>query len=315
MCEAPSPILSCEGPVSCLCAAPELGAVVVSDTSGAVHVLDVASGAKRYELRRGKDTVTAVAFASDVRAVISAEGSIARDTCTVVVWDADSGAIRAEINYGNFVTDLTYASEMRAVITGDGHFSQSNPSGQVVVWNVDSLEQFRKMKCGVVTRVAWHPARQAIIALDRQHCMRAWSPSGELLFEVAFDAGLTPYCLAMPCDSQQQAEGSFALGRCNFKENFSEVRIYSAEGAVQCSEQFDAAVISLAFLPGSSVVACGARNGELVLWDYEARARRRTLSLGSAINALVYNVLNGELVGGHKTGAVRCWPVDFLLSD
>eukprot|EP00930_Biecheleria_cincta_P001537 TRINITY_DN102673_c0_g1_i1.p1 TRINITY_DN102673_c0_g1~~TRINITY_DN102673_c0_g1_i1.p1 ORF type:complete len:325 (+),score=40.25 TRINITY_DN102673_c0_g1_i1:184-1158(+) len=324
MCEREArSIFKCSCPVASICVAPELGVLAAGDSAGSLHLLDSASGQRRCELSRSKDPMLTVDYAHDVRAFVSASGSVAREVCAVTVWDADSGDIRAEMNYQYFVTALTYAAELRAVITGAGSFSQDKLIGQVVVWNIDSLEQHRKFRCTApVTSVIWNPSRRAIICGDRSQCIRIWSAeSGEMMTEIS--SSLLPWRFALPLQASYSlggggahAGGAYAVALCNFKANLGEVNICDGEGRVQNAERFESSpVLCLTFLPEPGIVACGCRNGEVVLWDYESRARRRTVRMSSAINAMVYNPTKGELVVGAKSGEIGSWPLAYLLSD
>ncbi|CAJ1376989.1 unnamed protein product [Effrenium voratum] len=303
-----TPLLACAAPVSSLCASPELGLVAVGDTSGSVTLLDLSSGRVRASLATSGDPVLCVALAAPLRAALGAGGRAAKESSTVAVWDVDSGALRAEMKYKHLVTCLIFVPALHAAITGDGSFDQRSSTGRVVLWNPDTLEQHRKLQCaGAVTSLLYHQG--LILSADRSRSICTWHPeNGEKLQEFQVDSGQLPWCLSAA------NEGRFAYSVCNFKENFGCFCLRGPAGLEQ-SQVCDHPVLSIAFLPSAPVVALGLRSGELVLWDLEARRPRRTVRLGSAVNALALNLVRGELLAGEKSGAVSSWPLAFLLSD
>lgn len=307
------PIYQCKGPVTSLCATPELGAFAVGDSSGGLYLIDMESHAVRYELRHGsdKEPVLAVAFAPELRALFSAQSSFEKDSFKVIVWDADSGAVRAEMNYKKYITTLIYVPELRAMVSGDANVTGEGQTGNVVMWNPHSLEVYQKMPCkGAVTSVTWAVARRLLISSDRSRCIRFWQPdSGEVLSEI--ETSQVPWCLSMPSDPGRT---TLAVSQCNFKENFGDVSICDSEGQIQFAEQLDSPVLCIVFLPEAPVVACGCRAGDIVIWDFEARTRRKTIRVGAAVNALVYHPASGQLVAGCKNGELRSWALADLLS-
>lgn len=50
-------------------------------------------------------------------------------------------------------------------------------------------------------------------------------------------------------------------------------------------------MLSAAFLPESKAIACGLRSGEIILWDFEFKARRKLVKMPSAVNALTVNLV------------------------
>merc|ERR1712054_499377 len=185
---------------------------MVGDTTGGMFLIDMESHAVRYELRSGKDPVLAVTWAPELRALFSAQSSFADDTFKVIVWDADSGAIRAEMNYKNYITALIYAPQLRNIVSGDAAIHGDKQTGKVVMWNPHSLEVHRKLPCGgPVTALAWIAATGVLMSSDRSRCIRCWrGESGELLSEI--QTPQIPWCLALPPDLDRTA---VAVSQCN----------------------------------------------------------------------------------------------------
>eukprot|EP00439_Symbiodinium_sp_Y106_P057455 s2102_g8.t1 len=307
-----TPVLRATAAVSSLSTSPELGLVVVGDTSGTATLVDLASGAVRRKLS-SEDPILSVATAPPLRAVLGAGGRAVRESSTVAVWDADTGELRAEMKYKKLVTCLIFVPELRAAITGDGAFSQENPQGRIVLWNPDSLEQHLKLNCAsTVTSVAWSGADKVLISADRSHCICLWQPeSGAKLQEIRTDAAYVAWLIAVPPGEERS---TFAYSLCGFKENIGRLCLY--RGGSEQSGDFDHPVLSAIFLPESPVVACGLRNGDILCWDLEARRlRSRSVKMQSAVNCLALNLVRGELVAGDKIGAVCSWPIAYLLSD
>ncbi|CAE7533307.1 pkwA [Symbiodinium pilosum] len=263
------------------------------------------------DLARESSKVTA---AAPLRAVLGAGGRAVKESSTVAVWDSDTGELRAQMKYKNLVTCLIFVPELRVAVTGDGSFSQSKPQGRVVLWNPDSLEQHLKLTClSTVTCVAWSAADQVLISSDRSHCICLWQPeSGAKLQEIRTDAAYIPWQIATPLGEERS---TFAYSLCGFKENFGRLCLYRVDTTEQFGD-FEHPVLSAVFLPESSVVACGLRNGDIFCWDVEARRlRTRSVKMRGAVNSLALNLVRGELVAGDKTGAVCSWPIAYMLSD
>ncbi|CAE7355811.1 unnamed protein product, partial [Symbiodinium sp. KB8] len=261
----------------------ELGLVVVGDTSGTATLVDLASGAVRRKLS-SEDPILSVATAAPLRAVLGAGGRAVRESSTVAVWDADTGELRAEMQYKKLVTCLIFVPELRAAITGDGAFSQEKPQGRIVLWNPDSLEQHLKLNCAsTVTSVAWSGADKVLISADRSHCICLWQPeSGAKLQEIRTDAA---YVAPLGCIAKQCCNGTsllmypafdqwliavppgeerstFVYSLCGFKENIGRLCLHrgSSElplGQITSSQRskgsgdFDHPVLSAIFLPAT----------------------------------------------------------------
>eukprot|EP00434_Breviolum_minutum_P031837 symbB.v1.2.028160.t1/scaffold2959.1/size66455/2 len=126
--------------------------------------------------------------------------------------------------------------------------------------------------------------------------------------EIPIEQGL-PWCLAM-----DEAQSFFIYTACNFKENLGCLCLW--KDTLEQWEDCGHPVLSATFLPDAPVIACGLRNGDIILWDFENKTRRGPmLKMPSAVNALVINLVRGELIAGDKSGQLSSWPVAFLLSD
>ncbi|CAK9038642.1 Probable serine/threonine-protein kinase PkwA [Durusdinium trenchii] len=235
------------------------------------------------------DPVLAVALAPPLRALLAAGGKAVTESSTVAVWDVDSGTLRAEMKYKHLVTSLAFAPALRVAITGDGSFDQKNTTGRVVLWNPDTLEQHQRLQCsGAVTCVRLTPDG-LILSADRSRCICKWHPeSGEKLQEIQVDHGL-PWCLAV-----NEACSFFVYTACNFKDNFGCLCLRGEE--LEQYEECGHPVLSAVFLPEAPVIACGLRNGDIILWDFEVKARRKLVKMPSAVNALSVNLVSWKSV-------------------
>lgn len=300
-------LLKTSSPITSLSASPELGLLLLGDTSGSVILLDLNTGCERQKLQLA-DPVLAVALAHPIRALLAAGGRAVTESSTVAVWDVDSGTLRAEMKYKHLVTSLTFSPSLRVAITGDGSFDQKNTTGRVVLWNPDTLEQHRKLPCaGAVTCVICTPDG-FILSADRSRNICKWYPeSGEKLQEIPVEQGL-PWCLAA-----DEAQRFFIYSACNFKENFGCLCLFG--DTLEQYEECGHPVLSAAFLPDAPVIVVGLRNGDIILWDFEVKARRKLLKMTSAVNAPALNLVRGELVAGDKSGQLCSWPLALLLSD
>lgn len=74
------------GPITCVADAAEIDAMVVGDSSGTVAVIDARSGDVRRQIKCD-NIVLCVAYASDLKAVITGEGSMVKEEFKVMLWD------------------------------------------------------------------------------------------------------------------------------------------------------------------------------------------------------------------------------------
>jgi len=300
----------CDGPISAVACAPELSVIAAADTSGRLTVFDAETLSKRHQITCDAP-VTCVALSVEVRAVITGEGSFAKDHFKVTVWDVDTGARRTEMWYKDLVSAVCYVPELHVVASGDGGLTEGSKSGQVVTWGVESIEKYLRLPCvGAVTSLCFAADICALAAGDRSGAVTLWDArSGAKKLEVRCGepsdqkVALLPMALAYA-----QELGALICGESNFQAMQGQVVVLdAASGHRRFVLECDGAVMSIAHASERRAIVTGDRSGAVVVWDLEKRERRAELSCGASVNAVSYDWLRNRAVVGDKAGSVTAW--------
>lgn len=302
--------MKCDGPISSVVCVPELSAVVVGDTSGALTVFDLQSGAIRQRILCDA-SVTCVACAPQLRAVISGESSMAKEHHRVTVWDMDTGAKRTEMWYKSMIAALEYVPELHVVVSGDGGYTDSHKGGQVVTWDIDSIEKFLRLPCpGAVISLACASdgERQLLAAGDRSGTVTCWdAKSGDRRFQIGIAEGTEDDGRMLLPQSLAYAEQLEALlcGESYFKGMIGFLSVLDIKsGTWRFRLQCDGPVMAVAHSPSSSALVSGDRAGKVIVWDAASRERRTESSIGNPVNAVSYDASINAAVAGDKQGKV-----------
>lgn len=277
--------------------------IAAGTMEGTICVWDLASGAQRQTLTGHRDIVRDLAFWPDDTTLISASG----DT-SIRVWDIPSNqCIDVLLGHRAEVWSLACSPTSRA-------FASGGADGMVCVWEMTPqrrsiLTSTIHGNVEAVDAIAWSHTEPLVATGNVSGIIRLWDVSQRpATCRHEFQSMGRISAIAFGAESQLLAVGS------DTPENA--VRLWSmARGEVLSALPGHALPPrSLCFSPGGTVLASGAADGRIHLWDVRIPARPLLLSILEGhqheINSVTFAPDGRLLVSASSDYTVRVWCVD-----
>ncbi|KAJ7563036.1 hypothetical protein O6H91_03G094200 [Diphasiastrum complanatum] len=246
-----------------------------------------------HELRGHTDSVTSLEFSAD--GLLLASGGC---DGVVNVWDSASGDLKHKLE-GPFrsIEWLQWHPKGHLILAGSYDFTSW-------LWNADvglCLKVFTG-HCGAVTCGGFTPDGKLICTGSEDGSLRVWSPKASESIHVVkgqhFHSELLT-CLSIADDSNLAITGSLDAKSCLVNIGTGKVvgSLWSHSDSIQC----------VGFLHGHHLVASGALDGKLIIWDLQSLSIRNTCQHEDGVLQFVWSPTSQVIYSGCSDGKVRLW--------
>jgi WD40 repeat protein len=277
--------------------APDGATLASGGKDGAIRLWDADTLRLRAEWPSGQQEVNEVAFAPDGKRLASAG-----DDGTVRLWDVPSGRQQAELRPegpADWMTALTFAPDGKTLVSGGN-------AGRVWLWDAatGAVRTRRDLGSGSVHYLAMAPdGRTVAVATD--HGRALLLDAATLAERRAIEqtgAGSLP-TVAFSRDGLTLATASLIGGRVLLWE--------PATGRFFGSlREHGGTVESLAFSPDGGLLALGAQDGQVAVWDVGPRTLRAVpVGQGEQVWCVTFSPDGRRLAAADGGGTVQVWDV------
>jgi RNA polymerase sigma factor (sigma-70 family) len=327
-----SPFPRHEGAVAAVAFAPDGKAVLTGCADGDLRLWDAATGALRRRLRGHRGPVAAVAFAPDGRRLASG----ARDKQGVRLWDAASGKELGRLAADQSdVTCVAFSPDGKLLAAGSGIQEMSLPGGAqmpdcaVRLWDAASGKELRGLPLarGRVGSVAFsRDGRILAAAGPDDQTIQLWDPAtGQKLLTLRSPADpRTPRGMIEGVTAvafSPDGRSLVAVNRYRWASNLHptateadrEVRMVRVWEVATWTERLSLrlprdSVRCAAFAAGGRVLALGAEDGALLLWDFATgKLSRRAGGHADAVLAMVLSPDGRVLATASRDNTALLW--------
>jgi len=219
---------------------------------------------------------------------------------TARLWDAGTGAVGARLVHGNTVESIAFHPDGKTVFTGGG-------DGLVRRWDADTGEPRGEplMHGGKVYAVALSPDGKTLLTAGGE-AARLWDLAG----------GAPAPGKVLPHQGEDVRDAAFSAdGKTVLTGGYAGAdgvaRLWDAgAGTVRITMKHDAAVLAVAFGPGSGFVVTGSFDGTVRLWNAGTGEVLRVIEEDGMVFAVAVHPDGKTLVSGGVDGVVRQWDVE-----
>lgn len=219
------------------------------------------------------------------------------------LWDADTGKLQKTLSTNNYiVTSLAWSSDRSILATGAG-------DSKIRLWNskTGALVRLIEGHNNFIQSLAWHPDGHILASSANDGYSVIWDvDSGKQLYR--FNQYYAPNQLAWSKDGKTLAIGEYS-GRVKvFNLNNAHLRNLHVKPWV--------GIHSLAWAPNSYFLACGTKDGEILVLDIRGGNNPKTFKKGhsSSVVSIAWSPEGLLLASASVEGIIGIWDVaDNLL--
>ena len=276
---------------------------------GSLHVWDVVQGGATFQAHPHSSVVRAIAVSADEQ--LAATGG---DDGKIALMDLASGRVVRDWSVGSKVSSVSFSRDARTI-------GAATSDGRLVLIDVQGVTPFQTVQAHAkrVTFLAFSRDGRKLISMSDDLTVRGWSPARpqQPLWtrqENIFRGNLTNGALSPDGEFLALGTKEIDIDRLsNRRTDTRKVRVVYTEtgGEIHHFRAHDKDISSLAFGASRRVLASGAEDGDLKVWDAE-RARelyRVSLGRGATVHALAFS-RNGEWLAVGAGDAVMVWKIE-----
>ena len=303
--------------------------LVSGDRSGRVILWDAEHGTRIGSLLGHVGSVTAVAINSDGTRVAS--GGV---DGKVRMWDTDSPSVvlNEGIGHDGMVTSVAYSKDGSKLVSG-------GVDGAVNLWDTTGgplIHTFASAHSGGVTHVAFSRAKEDVfVSGGKDRKIHIWNQRDRKKIESINTGHVELSAIALSPDGTSVVSGGRSLpidvGHIDFisliVQSFFDPEapsialpnmlhfwnIETGESIRHPVNQYEAAVMSVAFSPKGTRVLSAGSDGLLRLWNVEGAEFYRALSVHRGqVSSIDFSGDGVRMVAGDENGMLKMWNLDDL---
>jgi WD40 repeat protein len=255
-----------DGVVNGIAYSPDGQSVAVASTTG-LYLFSTDTFSIESMLDNG-DLLQSVVYSPDGKTIFTSTNNN-----TVLVWDAESGALMKTItNYYGYITSIGVSQDGSMLATGSS-------DGTITLWNVDTAAEiaFLTDHSNKVTNITFSADGSLMASASSDNSVILWSmPDAQQIFSQSYgEAGISS--LAFSPDALRLAVGSFD-GTINILGIYSVANIQTLVGT-------SGEIVSMYFLAdGKTLVSSSASQNTITLWSVDYGNQLQTFKDESSTN-------------------------------
>jgi WD40 repeat protein len=266
------------------------GLLAAGTDEGPVELWDVARGVRLRRFEGHDSRVNAVAFSRDGRLMAAASTDK-----TVIIWNVSTGAALETLSgHSSWVQAIAFSPDGRTLASGS--WDQT-----VKIWDVPSGHELRTLSghTGRINTVQFTADGKTVLSAGDKGIVELWDlASGNELRTISVMHGMIK-SIALSPDGRRIAVGSDGVTLWDFATGSSVVNGPTSESRT---------VYSAAFSQNGTLLATGAGNGSLSIWNVITGSRvRAAASSNGELDSVAFSPAGDFVAAGGDNSVIDLW--------